>query len=272
MDKNKSTIAMAMLCVFISACASNDNRYHLSKDIAPQSVPSLAHIENAQPRYEAQSMAGNKNYDVLGQHYQILQKPENYTETGIASWYGKKFHGHRTSNTEIYDMYSMSAAHKTLPLPSYVEVQNLSNGKKVIVRVNDRGPFHQERLIDLSYAAAAKLDMLSTGTAQVKITYLKQEKPQDNSEWQTARTNQYFVQLAAVSDKKNAQQAADFFARKLKRPIDILKIKEVYRVRLGPFYSFDQTQEAEMLAREHQINEAFVVIEPISYQQGQNEN
>ncbi|HAH03554.1 MAG TPA: septal ring lytic transglycosylase RlpA, partial [Vibrio sp.] len=92
-----------------------------------------------------------------------------FTEKGKASWYGKKFHGHLTSNGEIYDMYSMSAAHKTLPIPSYVKVTNTDNNKTTIVRINDRGPFHEGRIIDLSYAAAYKLDVLRTGTANVEI-------------------------------------------------------------------------------------------------------
>lgn len=250
--------------LFLSGCTSGDSRYNLAQDIAPKSAPNLTHVENAQPRYEPYSMAGNKNYEVLGQQYTVIQNPSVFTQTGTASWYGKKFHGYQTSNTEIYDMFSMSAAHKTLPLPSYLEVENTENGKKIIVRVNDRGPFYTDRIIDLSYAAAAKLDMLKTGTAPVKITLLKPEKPLNNTEWLTARVNRYYVQLAAISDQKKAQQAAESFNKQLSLPTNVLKINNIYRIRLGPFYDFDQTQKAEMRALENQISGAFVVVEPIS--------
>ncbi len=106
----------------------------------------------------------------------VLKSANNFKQTGIASWYGKKFHGHLTSNGEIYDMYSMTAAHKNLPLPTYVKVTNHLNKKSVIVRVNDRGPFHENRIIDLSYSAAFKLDMLKKGTAIVTIEAINTDK------------------------------------------------------------------------------------------------
>lgn len=251
--------------LLVSGCASKDTRYSLSQDITPRDVPSLKHIEDPYPRYETYSLAGNKDYSVLGKSYTVLNKPTAFTETGEASWYGKKFHGYRTSNGEIYDMFSMSAAHKTLPLPSYVEVENTANGKKVLVRVNDRGPFHGNRIIDLSYAAAAKLDMLNTGTGKVKITLLKPEKPQNIEEWQSARKKSYYVQLVAISDKRKAQQAAITFGKKLTLPTHVIKANDLYRVRLGPFYDFEQTQDAHMRAREQLVNSAFVVVEPIKY-------
>ncbi|MEZ9523662.1 septal ring lytic transglycosylase RlpA family protein [Enterovibrio norvegicus] len=257
----KYLIITAML---LSGCASEDGRYSLSDDKAPETSPTLAHIEDALPRYEPYSRAGNSNYTVLGKDYEVLKAPEAFSETGIASWYGEKFHGHKTSNGEIYDMYSMSAAHKTLPIPSYVEVENTSNGKKAIVRVNDRGPFHEGRVIDLSYAAASKLDVLKTGTAPVKVTLLKIDKPTDDTEWQGARLNRYFVQLVAISDQMKATKAAETFAKQFDLPTDIRQSGNVFRVRLGPFYDYDQTQNAAMKAREQQINEAFIVAEPIA--------
>lgn len=256
-----------MTAIILSGCSSNDSRYAIEQDVEPESIPTIAHIENAQPRYEAYSLAGNKDYEVLGLRYKVIQNPDLFTQTGIASWYGKKFHGHQTSNAEIYDMFSMSAAHKTLPLPSYLEVENIANGIKIIVRVNDRGPFHPERIIDLSYAAASKLDMLKAGTAHVKITLLKPEKPKDNAEWQTAQLNRYYVQLAAIDDIKKAQQAASTYSKKFALPTNILKYNNIFRIRLGPFYDFDQTQQAELLAREHKITGAFVVVEPITSRQ-----
>lgn len=145
-------------------------RYQQKYDSTPSRLPTQAELKDAVPRAEAPSRGGNKHYQVRGKHYKVLPSAENFSQTGKASWYGEKFHGHLTSNGEIYNMYSMSAAHKNLPLPTYLKVTNLANNKSVIVRVNDRGPFHEERIIDLSYSAAYKLDMLKTGTADVSIS------------------------------------------------------------------------------------------------------
>ena len=141
-----------------------------NKDSAPNKHVDLSHVKPITPRYEPKSRIGNpKNYQVFGKKYDVLPSCENFTQTGIASWYGTKFHGRKTSNGDVYDMYQLTAAHKSLPLPTYVEVTNLENNKKLIVRVNDRGPFHDNRVIDLSYAAAAKLGVLAKGTAKVSI-------------------------------------------------------------------------------------------------------
>lgn len=148
-------------------------RYSLRQDVPPEDAPKLDHVKDAVPRYEPYTRGGNKNYNVWGQDYEVWQDVEHYQDEGLASWYGAKFHGYHTSNGEVYDMYTMTAAHKHLPLPSFVRVTNKANGKQVIVRVNDRGPFHDGRVIDLSYAAAYKLDMLHTGTAEVKVELIK---------------------------------------------------------------------------------------------------
>ncbi len=115
-------------------------------------------------------------YEVFGQRYYVMPSSAGYRERGVASWYGKKFHGRRTSNGEIYDMYAMTAAHKTLPIPTQVRVTNLSNGRNIVVRVNDRGPFVHNRVIDLSYAAAKQLDMIRNGTAMVEVSVLPTTK------------------------------------------------------------------------------------------------
>lgn len=123
---------------------------------------------------EKPSRYGNmKSYNVLGKKYYVKETSEGYQEVGYASWYGKKFQGKLTSSRENFDMYKVSGASKTLPIPTYVEVENLSNGKKILVRINDRGPFHSNRIIDLSYAAAKKLDMISKGVQRVKVTSIK---------------------------------------------------------------------------------------------------
>ena len=150
-------------------------RYDLEQDIAPAQPMSVEHIEEVVPQYEPYSLGGTKDYTVRGQRYHIIKDPKGFKEKGQASWYGKKFHGHSTSIGEVYDMYSMSAAHKELPLPSYVKVTNTDNGKSTIVRGNDRGPFHPGRIIDLSFAAATKLDVIRTGTANVEIEVITVE-------------------------------------------------------------------------------------------------
>jgi rare lipoprotein A len=135
---------------------------------APQSVPDMV------PRNEPRSRNGNPPfYDVMGRRYFVLSSSVGYVERGVASWYGPGFHQVRTSTGEPYDMYAMTAAHKTLPLPAYVRVTNLQNGRSIVVRVNDRGPFVGNRIIDLSYTAAAKLDMLRNGTAMVEVRSLE---------------------------------------------------------------------------------------------------
>ena len=156
------TLLLILLASFIlAACKSAPSgRYTQHQDTAPNHVAKVPETLDAVPKYEAYRMFNSRPYKVLG---------KGFEEVGYASWYGQKFHGHLTSNGETYNMFAMSAAHKTLPLPSYVRVTNLDNDKQAIVRVNDRGPFHDNRIIDLSYAAAVKLGYHNKGTAKVKI-------------------------------------------------------------------------------------------------------
>ena len=142
-------------------------------DSAPPVPVDVSNIPEPVPRREPMARYGNRpSYSVLGRTYRVMASAEGYVERGIASWYGYKFHGRHTSSRERYDMCAFSAAHKTLPLPSYVRVTNLDNGRSVVVRVNDRGPFHPGRIIDLSYAAATRLDMKQAGTARVEVRAL----------------------------------------------------------------------------------------------------
>ncbi len=134
---------------------------------------SFGDVPDATPREEPRARSGNpESYEQNGQRYRVMDSSEGYQEEGLASWYGEPFHGRRTSSGERYDMYLMTAAHKTLPLPTYVEVTNLDNDRRIVVRVNDRGPFHEGRIIDLSYVAAGKLGMLGAGTARVRVRAL----------------------------------------------------------------------------------------------------
>jgi len=138
-------------------------------DTVPTDIPDVDRIPEPTPQRESRSRYGNRSYSVLGKRYQVLESAEDYDEVGMASFYGNKFHGRRTSNLEVYDMYAFTAAHKTLPLPSYARVTNLDNGRSIVVRVNDRGPFHAGRIIDLSYAAAVKLGYRDKGVARVEV-------------------------------------------------------------------------------------------------------
>ncbi len=142
------------------------------KDSVPDYVPDVDAIPEPEVKREPPSRFGNRTYSVLGKTYRVRDSAHGYVEEGHASYYGNKFHGRRTSNQEVYDMYAFTAAHKTLPLPSYARVTNLDNGKSVVVRVNDRGPFHAGRVIDLSYAAAVKLGFVKQGTARVEVRAL----------------------------------------------------------------------------------------------------
>lgn len=179
---HRSSIYLLASLLLLAGCSSRDNgRYHIKQDKPPAVAPDLSHVQNATPRYEPYSKQGNKDYEVWGQAYQVMPDANGFTQQGTASWYGEKFHGHLTSNGETYNMYGMSAAHKTLPLPSYVRVTNLNNNKSVIVRVNDRGPFHSSRIIDVSYAAAYKLGMLQTGTAPVRIEVIMTDSPESRA-------------------------------------------------------------------------------------------
>jgi rare lipoprotein A len=182
--------------------------------VAPVPVPAapneagIAAIPDAVPRIEARSRLGNPPfYNVLGRRYALLASPEGYVERGVASWYGPGFHGISTSMGEPYDMYAMTAAHKTLPIPCYARVTNLVNGRSVVVRINDRGPFVANRLIDLSYTAAAKLDMLRAGTAMVEVRVVTPNDPQSQALTRSSETPPptLYVQAGAFAVPANAQ-------------------------------------------------------------------
>ncbi len=165
------TLAVAVL---LGACASAPKPASFPDRDGPEANPpkDLAQVPDAEPRVETLRTGGpNRPYEVLGRRYVPFTQDRPFTERGLASWYGRKFHGKRTASGEVYDMYAMTAAHPTMPLPSYARVRNPANGREVVVRVNDRGPFHPGRIIDLSYTAALKLDLLR-GVALVEVDRL----------------------------------------------------------------------------------------------------
>lgn len=184
-----SSFILLVVCVLLQACGghsggsstgTSNGKYGYGDGPPPRDID-VSNLPDAVPKVEPIRKAGNKSpYTVLGKTYRVLPSSRGYHERGIASWYGNKFHGRKTSNGEIYSMYEMTAAHKSLPIPSYVKVTNLDNGRTVIVRVNDRGPFHGSRIIDLSYAAAKKLDYSNKGTANVEVVAIDPRANQGN--------------------------------------------------------------------------------------------
>lgn len=165
-----------MVVLLLSACQAPSGRYTQHQDSAPTFEHGVYDLTDAVPRYEPYRSFNSRPYEVLGKRYIPMQTGKGFEQEGYASWYGQKFHGHLTSNGETYDMFAMTAAHKTLPLPSFVRVTNLANNQSAIVRVNDRGPFHSNRIIDLSYAAAHKLGYQQHGTARVKLEVIHFDK------------------------------------------------------------------------------------------------
>jgi rare lipoprotein A len=210
----------------------------LTPPVPPDQVP------DAVPRVEPRSAYGNPAfYDVQGVRYYVLASAVGYRERGVASWYGPGFHEERTSTREPYDMFGMTAAHKTLPLPAYVRVSNLQNGRSIVVRVNDRGPFVGNRIIDLSYTAAAKLDMLRNGTAMVEVEAIDPAHPESrvsaaSSPGAAPSHAPLYIQAGAFADPSNAERLADRlrgggYGSVFVRATDFGG-RRLYRVRLGP--------------------------------------
>lgn len=240
--------AVAGISLLLAACGGHTVKGDGPPASGSASIPTLP--GDAVPRHEPRSKYGNGPvYEVLGQRYTVLPTSEGYQERGVASWYGKKFHGRLTSNREPYDMYAMTAAHKTLPLPTYVQVRNLQNNRTVVVRVNDRGPFLHNRIIDLSYAAALKLDMVKDGTALVQVTAIDVDAPakpavQAGSPPATATGDRIYVQVGAFGDRSNAERRLDLLRT---AGIDFAFIHEdhaaeppLFRVRIGPVVDVEQ--------------------------------
>ncbi len=211
---------------------------------------------DAVPHREPRSKYGNpKSYVVFGKRYYVLASNRGYEEQGVASWYGKKFHGRRTSSGETYDMYAMSAAHKTLPLPTYLQVTNLENGRQVVVRVNDRGPFHDNRIIDLSYSAARKLGILKNGTGLVRIRAIQPGEASGQGVTRLAQKPtrellgklRIYLQVGAYSLRDNALRVKTRLTSITTDTVFIQKVvtgaREIFRVRLGPLRSVEEADQ-----------------------------
>jgi len=274
------------LSLIVAGCADGGkaSRYSQAHDSAPQRHIDISRIKDAVPRPEPFSRYGNPDsYIVNGKRYHTLSNNKGYRERGIASWYGTKFHGHRTSSGDAYDMYAMSAAHKTLPLPTYARVTNLKNGRSVVVRINDRGPFHENRLIDLSYAAAARLGILGKGTGLVEVAAIDPHggnlstpdkidiapsRPKRAGEPPRLRAHKpsLYLQLGAFESRSNAERLESRLSG-LDLPAK-LRISEshelpqpVYRVRIGPLSSIETADRLTQLLAARGIHSSRVIID-----------
>lgn len=253
-----SSFSLGLIILNLASCSSPSGpnyRYHLRQDKAPHFRINANRIPNAVPKAEPLSKHGNpKSYVVFGRRYYVMKSAKGYHARGIASWYGMKFHDFKTSNGEIYNVAAMTAAHKTLPLPTYLQVTNLRNGKKIIVKVNDRGPFVNNRLIDLSYAAAKKLDMTGTGTAPVAITaispgiHLARNKTSIHRESYAGLHKKPvpYLQLGLFKQRASAQKLAVMVKQWTRSPVNVrtmlLHKRHYYQVVIGPLLNSKSSQ------------------------------
>lgn len=285
-------LCLAAFTVWLGGCASSSQQQggaSASRDGAPASVPpGLAELPDPIPQVEPIRQGGpNKPYVVLGQAYEPMQGDVSWSERGGASWYGHKFHGRRTASGELYSMYGLTAAHKTLPIPSYVRVRNVRNGKEVIVRVNDRGPFHARRVIDLSYAAAVKLDIVQSGVGEIELSRLTFDEIRTGA-WQkdtvldpdpahlataavlpdvpgegavdgavapahTPHAKGFWVQLAALARRDGVDRLQQRIARELSGLSPLLAVfheARHFKLQVGPYASRQEAQAAAASARQ----------------------
>jgi rare lipoprotein A len=278
------------LMIFLEACRSsaplvdkssspqnspNSGRYSIDQDKAPGRKVDVSRIAHVIPTALVRGSAGNpRSYEIFGKTYEVMRSEEGYAETGVASWYGEKFHGHKTSNGEIFDMYAFSAAHKSLPIPSFLQVTNLDNDQSLVVRVNDRGPFHGERLIDLSYAAALKLGYADRGTARVALRSIVVDGlERGDSRAQpklpiirSSSSDKKYLQVGAFASRESAQERAADVARVTSRSPTISSIKTatgqvLHRVRIGPLSNNLEATEVSDRVVAADLGTPYVIIE-----------
>lgn len=274
--------------LLLAGCASHSHRYSARSDSYPNDQRDLSQVRDAVPHYEPRARSGNQPlYTVLGKRYSVLPSAQGYVEEGQASFYGNKFHGYATSSGEPYDMYAMTAAHKQLPLPSYARVTNLDNGRSVTVRINDRGPFHDGRILDLSYAAAWRLGIAAKGTGHVRVEGIDPMALSSSSSGKivtqampatpATETNLKasaavsptgprvvasavaagsmgggkMLQVAALSSEQNALQLRSQLSSRLSLPVAVQKTRDIYRIHVGPFHD-----EVALVAAREALNSA----------------
>ena len=292
---SKSTLLCSWLVLILTLTLGACSTIYQSSQDGPPVDETVAvqktydYPSDAVPKHEPRSKYGNPpSYVVFGKTYKTLPSSHGFVQRGIASWYGKKFHGRRTSSGETYDMYAMTAAHTQLPLPTYVQVTNLKNGKQVVLKVNDRGPFHDNRIIDLSYSAAKRLDIIREGTGLVEVRALdpsnyrssRQKQVQTSEKISTKMKSEaavktvadativsasgpkVFVQVGAFGQRENANQLVNQLNTLNLGEVSISSViknsQQLHRVRIGPMKtveSADQTvaQLNAMGMKDHRV-------------------
>ena len=256
----RCTVVLFCCGLLVSGCGTTPKREEPAatpakgayyKDDGPGASPptDLASVPDAVARAEPLHRFANRPYQALGKDYVPLTALAEYRQRGMGSWYGRRYHGNRTSSGEPYDMYAMSAAHPTLPIPSYARVTNPANGRSVVVRINDRGPFHAERIIDLSYTAAWKLGYVEAGSALLEVESIVPGKAEIAQE-----AKGVFLQLGAFSAREAAEGLRARIYREaawLSEAILIVASGALYRLHLGPYRSQDEARPiAERIASE----------------------
>ena len=239
------TTSLFLISLFtLNACTTG--RYQHSQDFIPNPILDPSALKDAEVKAEPLSSMGNpKKYTVLGKEYDVMRHAKGFKQEGNASWYGMKFHGHATSNGEIYDVYQMTAAHKTLPLPSYVKVTRKDNQKSVVVRVNDRGPFHEGRIVDLSYAAAVKLGIHKSGTAAVSLEVISAPE----------RGPVKWLQVGALSNEQSAKALQKKLTAMQQWPVMIKsnEKRSLHKVRIGPVPEGQATDKVINILQQNQL-------------------
>jgi rare lipoprotein A len=274
---NARALVVLALTVLAAGCSTTRPGGYFEDDGPHARAPDVSRVPDAVPRNEPPSRGGNRPYSVFGVSYTPLKSAGGYRERGVASWYGRKFHGRQTSNGETYDMYAMTAAHKTLPLPSYARVRNLNNGKSVIVRVNDRGPFLHNRLIDLSYAAADRLGILGTGTGVVEVEGLSGSEPATTVATRERTTGgliatahadtvpRLYLQAGAFANRDNAEALRNRLAQADIKPVHIAPAQvdgtALFRVRVGPLDSVEASDRLVERIHAHGLPKPIIVVD-----------
>ncbi len=226
-------LTITLLIALVAACASREKTpSRPDRDGAPGKRIHASDVKDAVPQPEPKARYGNgPTYEVWGKTYTVMPSAAGYRERGVASWYGTKFHGRPTSSGEPYDLYKATAAHRSLPLPTYAEVTNLDNGRKVIVKVNDRGPFHSDRIIDLSYGAALRLGYVDQGTARVEVRAITF----DGRRADRKLPDDTYLQAGAFQSKDSAKALEKALKNGRVRSVDVDRTKGLYKVFIGPF-------------------------------------
>lgn len=278
--KNIVIIGIFIGCLFQLNGCSFIGKPGAGKDGPPHCYVDISRIPDATPKVEPRSHYGNKDYKIGRHRYHVIKSTKNYSKVGYASWYGTKFHGHLTSSKERYDLYAMTAASPDLPLPTYVQVTNLSNNKKVVVKVNDRGPFAGHRIMDLSYAAAQKLGFANRGVAKVKIVALnpKSWHPDINSDDSNSINSNsikpslplmseplvnkpgLYLQVGAFSQLASARHFLNQITPYTETPVVIDRREKMYRVQVGPFADTSQSDRVKEILAQHGYEKPIPII------------